>query len=53
MEDNYTDLDSNPGKNLVDFFILESCHNCKGRIPMIDGLSVKNQIYYTKGIDIK
>ncbi len=34
-------MDGNPGKNLIDFFIPEVCHDCEGRIPMIDGLSVK------------
>ncbi len=34
-------MDGNPGKNLIDFFIPEVCHDCVGRIPMIDGLSVK------------
>ncbi len=38
---NYTDMDGNPGRNLIDFFIVEVCHDCEGRIPMIDGLSVK------------
>ncbi len=41
LEKNDSDLDSNPGKNLVDFFIPEAYHDCKGRIPMIDRLSVK------------
>ncbi len=41
LEKNYTDMDGNPGKNLIDFFIPEVCHDCEGRIPMIDGLSVK------------
>ncbi len=34
-------MDGNPGRNVVDFFIPEACHDCKGRIPMIDGLNVK------------
>lgn len=34
-------MDGNPGRNLVDFFIPEACHDCKGRNPMIDKLSVK------------
>ncbi len=38
-------MEGNPGRNLVDFFISEACHDCKGRIPMINGLSVKNPIY--------
>ncbi len=33
-------MDGNPGRNLVNFFIPEACHDCKGRILMIDGLSV-------------
>ncbi len=34
-------MEGNHGRNLVDFFIPEACHDCEGRIPMIDGLSVK------------
>ncbi len=45
MEKNYNDMEGNPGRNMVDFFIPETCHDCKGRIPMIYRLSVKNQIY--------
>ncbi len=37
----YADIAGNPGKNLVDFFIPEEFHNCRGRISMIDRLSVK------------
>ncbi len=32
----YTDMDGNPGRNLVDFFIPEVCHDCERGIPMID-----------------
>ncbi len=44
LDKNYTDMDGNPGRNLVDFSIPKACHACRGRIPMIDGLSVKNRI---------
>ncbi len=34
-------MEGNPGRNLVDFFIPEACHDCEGRILIIDRLSVK------------
>ncbi len=42
---NYSDMNGNPCTNLVDFFIPEAFNDCDGRIPMIDGLNEKNQIY--------
>ncbi len=44
----YMDIHYNPGRNLVDFFIPEECHNCKGIISMIDGLSVKKSNLWCK-----